>query len=435
MKRSIIPYVLLFVLGLFSQLLHAENFDVEEVSLLSINSAITPATYDYLQNHFTKMPAKSLVIIKMNTPGGLVTTTKEIIQLMGNQNRPVAIWITPEGASASSAGAIIASSAHFIFMAPGTNMGAATPVGLGEDLKESDGKKKALNDLTAMVRSMSELRGRPSKPFEEMILSATSFTDQEALKAKIINGIVSTQSKLIESLEGATFKVKGIEYKIAIMAHAASTNYERTIGQSILDVLANPQTAYFLFLIGLALLYFEFQAPGGYVMGGIGLCFIVLAAIAFQVLPLNWGALGLMIIGVVLVILEIYITSYGVLGISGLGAFIMGSLFLFHEEGGFISVEYSVMLSTLAGVVVSVGIIVWYLFKNRKGPLAGNFFLPIGTVGSVMTGSGTNYQIKVKGEIWNGLSKETLLPGDTIRVIGVDAEKLLLHIQKDKESL
>jgi membrane-bound serine protease (ClpP class) len=170
-------------------------------------------------------------------------------------------------------------------------------------------------------------------------------------------------------------------------------------------------------------------------MGGMGLSFVVLAAISFQVLPLNWGAFGLMVIGAVLVILEIYITSYGVLGISGLAAFVMGSLFLFHEEGGFISIEYSVLLSTLAGVVFAVGIIVWFLFKDRKAPVPGNFFLPVGTAGLVMTGRENNYQIKVKGEIWNAYSKEALLQGDTVRVTGVDAEKLLLHIQKDKESL
>src|SRR5690606_3649188 len=118
-------------------------YSVSELSVITINSAITPATYDYLNQNFKKLPKSAVIILKINTPGGLITTTKDIITLFGREKRPVVAWITPEGASASSAGAIIASAAHFIFMSPGTNMGAATPVGLSEDIKEGDGRKKA----------------------------------------------------------------------------------------------------------------------------------------------------------------------------------------------------------------------------------------------------------------------------------------------------
>jgi membrane-bound serine protease (ClpP class) len=437
MKHTIIAFFFLIVSALFNNHLMASEFEVEEFSLLKINSAITPATHDYLKHHFQKLPAKSLVIIKINTPGGLISTTKDIISLISNEDRPVAIWITPEGASASSAGAIIASAAHFIFMSPGTNLGAATPVGLGEDLgKDSDNRKKALSDLTATVRSLSQLRGRPAKAFEDMIQLATSLTDQEALKEKIIHGVVSTQAQLINSLQGQKFKMKGQEFTLSIKPHSAAVDYNQSLGQRILEVLANPSTAYILFLIGVALLYFEFQAPGGYVMGGIGLCFITLAAISFQILPLNWGAFGLMIIGVVLVIMEIFITSYAVLGLAGLGSFVMGSLFLFNDEAGFISVEYSVLLSTLAGVLVSSAVIVTYLLKEKKHKnQLGQFFLPVGTKGSVMTVTGNNYQVKVRGEIWNAISTDALEVGQKVQVTSVDGEKLTLLIKKDEESL
>ena len=162
-----IRQVILLIIGLFvcAHFVSAQtNYDVKEIRVLSVKSAITPATLDYLSNHLGKSSENRLTIIKMNTPGGLVTTTKDIIALFAKGNHPVVVWVTPEGASAASAGAIIASGAHFIFMAPGTNIGAATPVGLGEDLKESDGRKKAMNDLTATVRSLSEVRGRPARP-------------------------------------------------------------------------------------------------------------------------------------------------------------------------------------------------------------------------------------------------------------------------------
>jgi len=433
MRHNILLSFFTLVLTLFPLALKASSYEVQEMSILSVNSAITPATYDYLKHQFARLKEGSLVILKMNTPGGLVTTTKDIITLVGKYKFPLVVWITPEGASASSAGAIIASAAHFIIMAPGSNMGAATPVGLGEDLKESDGRSKALNDLTALVRSLNISRGRPAAPFEEMIKTAASYTDKEALNLKIIDGVVSKQTELITLLKGKTFFLQGQEQTLTFKTGFTSQEHGPTIGQKILEVLANPSTAYFLFLIGVALIYFEFQAPGGFIAGSVGVCFIILAAIAFQVLPLDWGAFGLILVGIVLFILEIFITSYGVLSFAGLSAFIMGSLFLFHGEGGFISVEYPVLFSTLAGVLVAVGIIVWYIYKDQKKQgKPENFFMPIGSLGFVMTKNQVTkfYQIKVRGEIWKASSETELQIGDTVEVTSIDQQSLLVLIKK-----
>jgi membrane-bound serine protease (ClpP class) len=412
----------------------ATSYPVEEIAVLRINSAITPATYDYLKSQFLKVRPKSLAIIRLNTPGGLVTTTKDIITLIGEQSFPVAVWITPEGASASSAGAIIASAAHFIFMSPGTNIGAATPVGLGEDMKESDGKKKALSDLSAMVRSLSNSRGRPAAPFEKMIKDAESYTDSESLKLRIIDGIVSTDIELKKALNGKKFSYQGKELEITLHPEAQNRELEPTAGQKILEVLANPSTAYFLFLIGVALLYFEFQAPGGFIAGSVGLGFIILAAISFQVLPLNWGALGLIILGAFLFVLEIFVTSYGILTLAGLASFTMGSLFLFHGESGFISVEYPVILSTLAGVVSSLAFLVWYLFNDaKKQKLTHDFFIPGGTQGIVIALKRDQrpYQIKIRGEIWNAECEDDLQLGDHVNILKADPRKLVLQVKKN----
>jgi len=439
MLRQTILYQFLFiVLSLFPLIGKAVPYQVQEISHLDINSAISPATYDYLKYQFKNVPEGALILIKMNTPGGLISTTKDIITLIGVQEKPVVIWITPEGASASSAGAIIAASAHFILMSSGTNLGAATPVGLGEDISEKDGKAKALNDLKAMVRSLSNLRKRPAEPFEQMIETAASFTNQEALNLKIIDGVVTNGKTIRELLDQKNFSLQGRPMELKFLPEALSKNYEPTWGQKILNVIANPSTAYLLFLVGVALLYFEFQAPGGYIAGGIGICFLILAAISFQVLPLDWGALALLIIGVILLILEIYITSYGLLALAGIASFVGGSLFLFHGESGFISIDYPVLISTLLGVGAAVGLIVWYLIKERKKqPKIGNFFLPIGSIGTVLTKleiDGSSYQIKVRGEIWRGSSSSHLSIGDTIEVTAVNSEKLIAEIKKvDKE--
>lgn len=405
--------------------------EFNEISILSINSAITPATYDYLDQNFKGISRSSFIVIKLNTPGGLVSTTKDIITMVGREKRPFAVWITPEGASASSAGAIIASSAHFIFMSRGTNMGAATPVGLNEDIKESDGRNKALNDLTALVRSLSHSRGRPSAPFEKMITSAESYTAQEALDLKIIDGIVSEPKDLLTFLESKEIFINGVTTKLKA-TNAGIKNYDPTMGQKLLEVLANPQTAYFLFLVGIALIYFEFQAPGGFIAGTIGVCFIILSGIAFQVLPLDWGSMGLIVAGIFLLVMELFVTSYGLLGLAGIAAFVMGSLFLFHGESGYISVEYPVIISTLSGVGFAVAIAVWYMLKEKKKqkPI-NNFFLPVGAQGVVLTVAASDYQVKVRGEIWKATSDDALAAGDSVTVSEIIAEKLTIKVKKN----
>lgn len=429
MKTLSILIFSLFV-SMFSQYSNANSLEIREVSVFEINSAITPASLDYLSYHFPKLPPKSLILIKLNTPGGLVQTTKDIITLFGEQSHPLAIWVTPHGASAASAGAILSSAAHFIFMGQGTNMGAATPVGLGEDIKEGDGRKKALNDLTALVRSLNDSHGRPSAPFELMITEAKSYTDQEALKEKIIDGVFSFESEIIEHLEGREFSFKGEKSSLHFISPTLK-KYEPSLGQKILEVLANPSLAYFLFLIGAALIYFELQAPGGFIAGSIGVGFLLLAAVSFQVLPLNWGAFGLIILGIVLLVLEIFITSYGLLGLFGVTSTVIGSLFLFHTESGFMSVEYPVMISTLLGVLFSVGLLVWYILKDKKKQTeATPFFAPLNEEGVVTSKNENFYQVKVLGEIWRAECEENLQVGEKVKVTQVEEHHLKLKVKK-----
>lgn len=415
---STLLYVLLLVFVQFSPLRAQENFSFDSVTFLHVNSAITPATFEYLDHSFKKAPAKSLIVIKMNTPGGLVSTTKEIMGLIGKDKRTIAVWVTPEGASAASAGAIIASSAKYIFMSPGTTIGAATPVGLSGDISEQDGKKKVLNDLTALVRSFNQINQRNNKPFEDMILKASSFTEKEALQEKIINGIASSDQDILKYFRSENHRTQ---------------SFELSWGQSILSVLSHPTTAYILFLAGLALIYFEFQAPGGYIAGSLGAGMLLLAAMAFQVLPLDWGYFGLLVLGAILLIAEVYITSYGILGILGLLSFLLGSLFLFDGELGFISIQHSVLISSFLGIALSTGVLTWYVLRENKRMIKSDVFSLIGMEGSILKkNSLDHYQVKVRGEIWNATSAEDLQEDQTIVVEKYDQEKLILTIKSQR---
>lgn len=428
-----IHYLLVFGMIFLPSLLWAQkNLTLKEMMSFEINSAISPATLRYLER-LKGLSDETAIVIKLNTPGGLVSTTKDILTLLGSQKRPVIIWITPEGGSATSAGAIISSSAHFLFMNEGTNIGAATPINMGSDIKETDQRSKAVNDLVALVTSLNESRGRPVIPFKEMIEKAKSFTASEALKLKFIDGIANHRSDLVTQINGKTVSIMGEKITITVDPSFEWKEMERDFADDVLNVIAHPSTAYILFIVGVALLYFELQAPGGYIAGSVGVICLLLAALAFQVLPLNWVGLGLLLAGIIFLVLEVYITSYGILALAGIASFIAGSLFLFDSQEAWLMVNYQVLYSTLAAVGLSVGLLSWFLVReNKKLKNVPDFFIPINESGSVLNHLGPQlYQIKVRGEIWKAQSDEPLQLNETIQVVGQsDRDHLVLLIKK-----
>lgn len=409
------------------------DYNVHQLNYLDIDSAITPATLEYLQTNLKQIPQKGLIVIRLNTPGGLVTTTKEIISALNGHDAPKVIWVTPSGASAASAGAIISSAADFIVMTPGTTIGAATPVGINDDIKESDGKNKVLNDLVALIEGLSELRKRDAAPFRDMIRTAKSFSNVEAQKKGISIGDAQTTQELIDLLQGKIFHRKDSSYQLSFSPNLDYKQHEQTLGQEILSLLAQPQLAYILFLVGAALIYFELQAPGGFIAGSLGAISLLIAAISFQVLPLNWGALLLVILGLILFVLEIYITSYGLLTIGAIAALTLGSLFLFQPENALIVPPMNIILSTLASVIVVMVGFSLFLFKTRRKGKE-NFFSPLHKEGVVIDVTSQFIQVKVEGQIWRAISKDTLLINDLITVTHVDNEKLQLTIEKISRS-
>lgn len=434
MKKLIV--IFLFLISFLS--LSKENvstLDIEKIQILNINSSINPAVFNYLKSNFDKLSTddKSLILIKLNTPGGLVSTTKDILTLIGEQKHPVAIWITPEGASATSAGAIIASSAHVLVMSESTNIGAATPVGLGNDIEQKDGKAKAVNDLVALIRSFADSRGRNADLYAKMISEAASYEAKEALDKKIIDGIINSEAELYPFLEGRVVRILGHDYSLRVAQSLDIVKKEMDLGQEILNFLANPSTAYILFLIGAALIYFEFQAPGGFIAGSLGALLIVIAGIGFQVLPLNVGAIALIVLAFILFILEVYIMTYGVLSIAGVVALIFGSLFLFRTENAYLDIQLPIIISTISAVVIYIIIVSFFMSRNRRNKKK-NFFnhaqTSLATVFQVLGPEDDYfyYQVKISGEIWRARSKAELVIGQKCEVVSENSSKLLLEI-------
>jgi membrane-bound serine protease (ClpP class) len=412
--------------------------EIDTIVELEINAAITPAIYNYIETAVKNLarPHHTFLLIHLNTPGGLVTTTKDILTFLGSQDLIYGIWVTPEGASATSAGAILAGSAHFIFMNEGTNIGAATPIGLGEDIEKGDAKSKILNDLVSLTQSLAEARNRKSEPFIKMIKEAKSYSAQEALKDGFINNIMSHRKQLKNLLDGKTTKIKGNEYIIHFSDPVDFKKVKMNSAQRLLNIFAHPSTAYILFIIGVALIYFELQAPGGYVAGGIGLISLILAGIGFQVLPLNFGSMGLIVLAFILFILEAFVTSFGLLTIGGIISLIVGSIFLYKTDDSFISLSLSLIISTALSILLYVALILWFIVKERKKNKSKKFFNFQNETGKIIKilersdGNGMyHYQIKIAGEIWNAQSLKQHELNSEVKILNIDENHLTLNIE------
>ncbi len=435
MVKKIMNKLLTTILLLSSLVTLGKTVDVDNILSININSTINTSTSNFIKQSLKHAEANNykMLLIKLNTPGGFVTSTKEILTIFGESNIPIMVWITPQGASATSAGAIIASSAHILVMNKGTNIGAATPIKLSGDIKQKDIRAKSINDLVALISGLSTARGRNSKKFAEMITKGSSFTFKEAKKLSLIDGIVENQENLKSLINNRIVNIKGIKYKL-IVNNIKIDSLKMSMGQSLLDIIANPSLAYILFLIGAALLYFELQSPGGLIAGAIGIISLILAAIAFQLLPLNIGALILIIIAFLLFVMEAYIISYGILTLGGVFSLIVGSLFLFKTDDSYLKqIPPEIMYSVIASICSFVTIIGFFFYKTRKKDKKDSLLNLIDKEGKIVKviekyDSKFYYQIKVVGEIWKCESSHQYKIGDKAKIVEQDNKRMLLKI-------
>lgn len=451
------------------------EYSVDKILHLSVNSSINPATLSYFRTAYKKAEKENyqMILIDMNTPGGLVTTTKDILTLIGDADFPTAIWIRPEGASATSAGAIISVGAHFLYMANGTNIGAATPIQmsgdiegkkdsdngdeekekveeddnkaptslqekLAEELKKnqqggsSDARSKAINDLVALVESLAEARGRNAELFAEMIKTAASYKAGEAVENNLIDATANSIEDILAHINGKEIVVKGENFSVSANSPRVD-KFEMDLGQKLLDIFANPSLAYLFFLIGAALIYLELQAPGGFIAGSIGVLSLIFAGIGFQVLPLNFGALGLIVVAFLLFIMEIYVTSYGILSLAGIAALVSGSLFLFRGEDGYLAMDVSLIYSSVAAIVIFMGLIVYIFIRDRKEAQNMDFNSLEGKNATIMSEMPSAeegyfyYQVKANGEIWRARSKSPKTIGGHAKILKQDDDHNILE--------
>jgi membrane-bound serine protease (ClpP class) len=400
-----------------------------EVYIIKVADAISPGTAEFIKIGIktAEEKAATVIIIELDTPGGLAESMRLIVQNILGSKVPVVVFVSPSGARAASAGVMITMAADVAAMAPGTNIGAAHPVGMGG--KEIDGtmSEKIINDMVAQAKSVAEKRGRNAQWVEEAIRESVSVTETEALKENIIDLIAEDTDDLIKQLNGRELKDKGV----LNLANPKKVVLEETLRTKILKTISNPNIAYILMMIGLAGLYFEFSHPGAIFPGVIGGIALILAFFAMQTLPVNYAGILLIILAIIFFIMEMKITSYGLLSVAGIVSLLLGSLMLF--EGGTPDTKLSlrVLLTTvilISGFFVVVASLVFRAQISK--PSTGSKGL-VGEIGIVKKTLAPEGKVFVHGELWNARAKEPLDENVKVRVVKV--VNLVLEVESVDE--
>lgn len=411
--------------------------------LVEIDGAIGPVTQELITRGIDNAEAEAavMVILQMNTPGGLDHSMREIIQAILDAHVPVVTYISPQGSRAASAGTYILYASHVAAMAPATNLGAATPVqiggvpstptdpsgGDGED-KAGDGKtsmeRKIINDAAAYIKGLAKLRGRNEAWAELAVREAASLTAEEALEENVIDIVADDLTALLKQLDGREVNVKGRITTLdtdALIIERITPDWR----SSLLAIITNPNIAYVLMLVGIYGLILEFSNPGIILPGVVGIICLLLALYAFQVLPINYAGLALLGIGLAFIISELFVTSGGILGVGGVIAFTVGSIMLFDDE--YIAVSIPLIGGT---ALVAGGFMLWILKKfstlRHRQVVSGEEYM-IGRIGEVVEDFSGRGRVVIDGESWLADSREHLSAGQKIRVDDID--KLVLKVE------
>lgn len=404
--------------------------------ILEIDGPIGPATSEYVERSLSEAHERdvALVVLRLDTPGGLDTSMRTIIQAILASRVPVVGYVAPSGARAASAGTYILYASHVAAMAPGTNLGAATPVQVGGSFPElpapedsEEGGKpeqptiedKAISDSVAYIRSLAQLRGRNVDWAEKAVREAASLSATDALTENVIDMIAVDMSDLMSQLNGRSVAVATGEVTLATR-DVALEPLEPDWRTRFLSIITNPNVAYILMLIGVYGLILEFYNPGILVAGITGTICLLLALYAFQLLPVNYAGLALIGLGIALIVAEAFDPSFGVLGIGGVAAFILGSVILF--EGDTPGMEVSlVLIGSLA--TVGAGLLIFammMLMRARQREIVTGPEEMITSQAEVIDWDHKKGHVRVHGEVWKALSDEELTPGQLVSVSTLD---------------
>lgn len=417
--------LLLLLINLYSQ---------NKVIVLNAECAVHPACADYIQTGIEKALEENAecLIIKLNTPGGLLASARNIVTSILQSKVPVIVYVSPGGSQAASAGVFITMAAHIAAMAPGTNIGAAHPVFL-QGTQDSIMMEKATNDAAAFIRTISEKRKRNVEWAEDAVRKSLSISETEALKINVIDIVAEDVNDLLEKVNGREVEITGDNVRLNTK-DAEVELLEMTIAQKILSLLSDPNLAYILLMLGIYGLFFELYNPGAIFPGVIGVICLILAFYSMNTLPVNYAGLALILLSIVLFILEIKIVSHGLLTIGGIISLLLGSMMLIDAESLLEAVEISMELIILVVVLTAA----FFLFAismgikaQRRKPTTGIEGL-IGEIGKAVTKLAPDGDISVHGEFWKAKSIEgKIAKGEEVEIVSIT--NLIASVKKVPE--
>jgi membrane-bound serine protease (ClpP class) len=411
-----------------------------QVSVVELVSSINPGSTDFILRSIeaAERDGDAALILKLDTPGGLVSSTREIVKGIMNARIPVIVYVAPDGAHAGSAGVFITLSGHVAAMSPGTNIGAAHPVGIGGKDVEKEGKdlaKKVENDTVAFMESIVEKRGRNKDWAVKAVKESVSITASAALDAGVIDVVATSIEDLLKKVDGREVTVGDSKVTLKT-AGAAIKSRDMTLRQKITNTFSDPNIAYILFMIGVLGILMELYHPGVIFPGVAGGICLILAFISFQVLPINYGGLLLILLGVALLAAELYVTSYGVLGIGGVVAILIGSLLLVDrlDPAFWFDKDYGISVWTIVPtLLVIVGFFLFLAFvvvkAMRRRSITGKEGL-VGAAAEVTTAIGRQGgKVFVHGEYWFAEAEADIPAGSKVKVLEVNG--MVVKVEKE----
>jgi membrane-bound serine protease (ClpP class) len=432
---------------------------------ITVDGPISPVSADYIEKQIEAAQAEgaSLLVLQLDTPGGLVTSTRQIVKALFASDIPVAVHVSPPGARAASAGVFITMAAHVAAMAPGTNIGAAHPVNVGggnplspgkeeqgegeeepegESGREGEGEKqpaqgdadimgqKVLNDTVAFARSIAERTGRNADWAERAVRESVSVTEKEALELNVIDLVAEDMEELLELMEGMVVTVSGDDITLAL---SGAQVVPRPMGwrHRVLSSLSDPNIAYILMMLGIYGLFFELANPGVILPGVLGVVFLILAFFSFQVIPINYAGFLLIALAIVLFVLEVKVVSYGMLTMGGAAAMFLGSIMLFENVDPYVKLSRSLIL---AATIFSAGFMVMGLTlvirTHKRKPVTGIKGM-LGVEGVSRTDLSPEGKVWVHGELWSASSAVKVPAGAKVRVTAVKG--MMLEVEGVQE--
>jgi membrane-bound serine protease (ClpP class) len=412
--RQLVPVLLVLAL----------RSSAAEVFRLDIDNVVHPVTVEIVANAIDQARARgsTLLLVRLNTPGGLMEASREVVEKLIDSPVPVVTWVAPSGARAASAGFFLLLSGDVSAMAPGTHTGAASPIMLGREL-DPVLRRKVESDAGAWLRSIASRRGRNAALAEKAVSEAKSFTEQEALDSNLINLIAKDETELLSRLDGLVITRFDGRKETLTLKEAKVAVYQFSLRQKMLKAVSDPNVALIVLLLGAIGLYVEFSTPGLIVPGVAGAILLLLGLTAIALLPLNWLGVALILLALVLFVLEAKFTSFGVLGVGGATAMILGALLLVEGPP-----EFRIRPGTAIGIALPFAVISVFLttliIRTRGNKVQTGVSGMVGETGIARTALNPEGKILVHGEYWDAVSSVAVAEGTRVRVLSVDGMRL-----------